>query len=79
MEMKKLMNFQKELDVRGLKCPLPIVLTRRALGQIGQGQVLRVIASGGIDEFQAFAKQTGHSLRAAPIETGGFEIILSKT
>lgn len=42
----------KELDVRGLKCPLPILLTRRALDQIEIGKVLRVVASEAVEEFQ---------------------------
>ncbi len=32
------------LDLRGLKCPLPALLTRRALGRVAMGAEITVIA-----------------------------------
>ncbi len=54
----------KELDVRGLNCPLPILRAKKALGEITSGQLLKVMATdpGSVKDFQAFAKQTGHAL-----------------
>jgi tRNA 2-thiouridine synthesizing protein A len=56
--------IDKELDVRGLNCPMPILKTKKALGELAAGQVLRVVATdpGSVRDFQAFAKQTGHAL-----------------
>jgi tRNA 2-thiouridine synthesizing protein A len=58
------MEFQKELDARGLNCPLPILKTKKALADMASGDVLRVIATdpGSVRDFQAFAKQTGNAL-----------------
>jgi tRNA 2-thiouridine synthesizing protein A len=58
------MDFQKELDARGLNCPLPILKTKKALAEMTSGQVLRVVATdpGSVRDFQAFAKQTGNEL-----------------
>jgi tRNA 2-thiouridine synthesizing protein A len=58
------MNFDKDLDARGLNCPLPILRTKKALTDMASGQVLRIIATdpGAVKDFQAFAKQTGNSL-----------------
>jgi len=58
------MNFQKELDARGLNCPLPILKTKKALADMASGDVLRVVATdaGSVRDFQAFAKQTGNEL-----------------
>ena len=58
------MDFQKELDARGLNCPLPILKTKKALADMISGQVLRVMATdpGSVRDFQAFAKQTGNEL-----------------
>jgi tRNA 2-thiouridine synthesizing protein A len=58
------MDFQKELDARGLNCPLPILKTKKALAEMASGQVLRVVATdpGSVRDFQAFAKQTGNEL-----------------
>ncbi|MDO6384913.1 sulfurtransferase TusA family protein [Uliginosibacterium sp. 31-12] len=53
-----------ELDVRGLKCPLPILRTKKALAGMASGQLLRVLATdpSAKKDFEAFARQTGHEL-----------------
>jgi tRNA 2-thiouridine synthesizing protein A len=58
------MDFSKELDARGLNCPLPILKTKKALAEMSSGQVLRVMATdpGSVRDFQAFARQTGNEL-----------------
>jgi tRNA 2-thiouridine synthesizing protein A len=58
------MEFSKDLDARGLNCPLPILKTKKALADMVSGEVLRVQATdpGSVRDFQAFAKQTGNEL-----------------
>ena len=58
------MNFDKELDARGLSCPLPILKTKKSLNDLVSGQVLKVVATdpGSIKDMQAFANQTGNAL-----------------
>jgi len=58
------MDFDKEVDARGLNCPLPILRAKKALAEMQAGQVLRVVATdpGSVKDFQAFAKQTGNEL-----------------
>ncbi|AKU11016.1 MAG: tRNA 2-thiouridine synthesizing protein A [Azoarcus sp.] len=58
------MEFQKEVDARGLTCPLPILRAKKALAEMSAGQVLRVLATdpGSVKDFQAFARQTGNDL-----------------
>ncbi|MFZ6649544.1 sulfurtransferase TusA family protein [Undibacterium sp.] len=58
------MQFNKELDARGLNCPLPILKTKKALADMITGEVLRVIATdpGSVRDFKAFSKQTGNEL-----------------
>ncbi|NIC41513.1 sulfurtransferase TusA family protein [Aquabacterium sp. A08] len=58
------MNVDRELDARGLNCPLPILKAKKALAEMTSGQTLKVIAtdSGSVRDFQAFAKQTGNEL-----------------
>jgi TusA-related sulfurtransferase len=58
------MNVDRELDARGLNCPLPILKAKKALAEMTSGQTLRVVAtdSGSVRDFQAFAKQTGNEL-----------------
>ena len=58
------MEFNKELDARGLNCPLPILRCKKGMAEIGPGEVLKVMATdpGSVKDFQAFCKQTGHEL-----------------
>ena len=58
------MDAQKEIDTRGLNCPLPILKAKKALSELEAGQVLKVLATdpGSVRDFQAFARQTGHEL-----------------
>jgi tRNA 2-thiouridine synthesizing protein A len=58
------MNIDKELDTRGLNCPLPILKAKKALSEMQSGQLLRVVATdaGSVRDFVAFAKQTGNEL-----------------
>ncbi len=58
------MEFYKEVDARGLNCPLPILRAKKALAEMQAGQVLRVLATdpGSVKDFAAFARQTGNEL-----------------
>jgi TusA-related sulfurtransferase len=58
------MQAQKELDTRGLNCPLPILKAKKALADMTSGDVLKVVATdpGSVRDFQAFARQTGNEL-----------------
>ena len=58
------MDIHKEIDTRGLNCPLPILKAKKALADMASGQLLKVVAtdSGSLRDFQAFAKQTGNEL-----------------
>ena len=58
------MDIHKEIDTRGLNCPLPIIKAKKALSDMASGQLLKVVATdnGSLRDFQAFAKQTGNEL-----------------
>ncbi|GAB3650587.1 sulfurtransferase TusA family protein [Ramlibacter alkalitolerans] len=58
------MQIDKEIDTRGLNCPLPILKAKKALTELQSGQLLRVVSTdgGSVRDFQAFAKQTGNEL-----------------
>ena len=58
------MNFDNELDARGLNCPLPILRAKKSLNGMQSGQVLKIVATdpGSVKDFQACAKQTGNEL-----------------
>ena len=58
------MDIAKEVDARGLHCPLPILKAKKALAELQSGQLLKVLSTdgGAVRDFQAFAKQTGNEL-----------------
>lgn len=69
------MEAQKEIDTRGLNCPLPILKAKKALAEMASGEVLKVIATdpGSTRDFQAFARQTGNDL--VQQETEGQDLV----
>lgn len=73
-------NFDKELDARGLSCPLPILKTKKALNDLTSGQVLKVLATdpGSIKDMQAFATQTGNPLLSSSEENKAYVFFLKK-
>ena len=74
------MNFDKEIDTRGLNCPLPILRAKKALSELEGGQVLKVTATdpGSVRDFAAFSKQTGHSLVESGEANNEFFFFLKK-
>jgi tRNA 2-thiouridine synthesizing protein A len=74
------MHFDKELDARGLSCPLPILKTKKALNDLASGQVLKVVATdpGSVKDMQAFANQTGNPLLSTAEEAKDFVFFLKK-
>ena len=74
------MNFDKELDARGLNCPLPILRTKKALGEMTAGQVLKVTSTdpGSVKDMSAFAKQTGNELVSSAEVGGDFVFFMKK-
>lgn len=74
------MNFDKELNARGLSCPLPIVKTKKALADMTPNQVLKVISTdtGSVKDMAAFAEQTGNALLSTVEENGEFVFYMQK-
>jgi tRNA 2-thiouridine synthesizing protein A len=74
------MDFDKDLDARGLNCPLPILKAKKALTDMGSGQVLRITATdpGSVKDFEAFAKQTGNPLLSQNATASEFTFFLRK-
>lgn len=74
------MDFDKELDARGLNCPLPILRTKKALTDMASGQVLKVMATdpGSVKDFQAFSRQTGNTLLASETANSEFVFFMKK-
>lgn len=74
------MQVQKELDTRGLNCPLPILKAKKALAELQSGQLLKVVATdpGSMRDFQAFCRQTGNELVEQTSAGGEFVHLLRR-
>ena len=74
------MNFDKELDARGMSCPLPILKTKKSLNDLTSGQVLKVVATdpGSVKDMQAFANQTGNELLSSSEEDKTYVFYVKK-
>ena len=74
------MEFDKDLDARGLNCPLPILKAKKALAEMTSGQILRVQATdpGSVRDFQAFARQTGNILVGQSEENKEFTFYMKR-
>jgi len=64
MNELNLPTSDRQLDVSGLKCPMPILRTKKALADMASGEVLEIRATDPAtrEDFAAFARQTGHVL-----------------
>ena len=74
------MQVDKELDARGLNCPLPILKTKKSLADMAAGQVLRVVSTdcGSVKDMQAFSNQTGNELLSTTEAAGEYIFLLKK-
>ena len=74
------MQFDREVDARGLNCPLPILRTKKSLNDMASGQVIKVLATdpGSVRDFQAFSRQTGNELLGSDAADGEFVFFLRK-
>ena len=78
--MEAIVHFDREVDARGLNCPLPILRTKKTLNGMSSGQVLRILATdpAAVRDFQAFAKQTGNELLQHGEQDGAFFFLLRR-
>ncbi|MBK6636176.1 MAG: sulfurtransferase TusA family protein [Rhodocyclaceae bacterium] len=74
------MTIDREIDTRGLNCPLPILRTKKALSDMQSGQVLKIVATdpGAVKDFAAFAKQTGNQLLSSTESNQEFEFLMQR-
>lgn len=76
----KLSGADREIDARGLNCPLPILRTKKALNDMMTGQLLRIVATDPASQrdFQAFSRQTGNALVEQSAANGEFIFLLRR-
>ena len=70
----------KQLDAKGLKCPLPVLKARRAMKDMAPGEVLEIEATdaGSVADFAHFCKTTGHRLLGQESAEGVYSFRIEK-
>ncbi len=70
----------KMLDTKGLNCPLPILKAKKAIQELPAGGTLEVLATdpGSVADFQAFCRQTKHTLVEQTEAAGVFRFIIQR-
>ena len=78
--MEQALQVDREVDAKGLNCPLPVLRTKKALNDMRSGQVLRILATdpGSVRDFQAFCRQTGNELLQHSEDNGVFVFVLRR-
>lgn len=68
------------VDARGHRCPMPLLMAKRALNGLASGDQVLVLATdeSSIRDFETFSRQSGHKLLAADAEGGEFRLLLEK-
>ncbi len=73
-------TITKQLDCKGLCCPMPVIKTKKAMKDLEPGEVLEMVATdpGAIPDMEAWARQTGHKLLEAHDEGETFRFLIEK-
>lgn len=74
------MHITKTLDAKGLACPMPIVRTKKAIGELESGEILQVLTTdkGSKADISAWAGSQGHELVSITEENGIFTFNIKK-
>jgi len=69
------------LDLKGLKCPLPVMKANKALRNVATGKTLEVIATdpGAVADFEAYCRKTGNKLLEASRIGDTFRFLIKRT
>ncbi len=73
-------RVDRELDAKGLLCPMPVISVKRAIKDLQRGQVIAITATdkGACRDIPAWAEQTGHKLLATDEGTGIYTFYIEK-
>lgn len=73
--MSQEIKVDKEMDLKGLPCPMPVVKVSKGIKEITVGQVIKAVSTdpGSLTDFPAWAKTTGNEILKT--EQNGKEIV----
>ena len=68
------------VDARGERCPMPLLMAKRALREIPVGGVLEVLSTdaGSERDFESFARLAGHQVRCERLPDDVLRLMIIK-
>lgn len=74
------LQVTRQLDARGLTCPMPIVKTAQAMKELASGDLLEVLATdgGSVKDFAAWARSTGNALIESSVDGPVYRFVVRK-
>ena len=74
------LQILRQVDARGLSCPMPIVKTAQAMKDIPSGSLIEVLATdpGSVKDFAAWSRTTGHALVEQSTDDGVYRFVLRR-
>ena len=78
--MEIVMDFDIDVDTRGLNCPIPVMKLKKALTEAQSGQVIKIVGTdpGTVKDFEAFSKQTGNPILSSSKACKEFVFFIKK-
>lgn len=73
-------RIDRELDVRGFNCPIPLLRAKKTLSSMLPGQILKVMTTdpGAEIDFKVFAEASGNRIVALEAIDNEIVIIMAK-
>ena len=74
-------KFEKELDLKGLNCPMPVVKVSKGIKEIEEGQILKAVATdrGSLSDMPAWAETSGNEIVETVEGDGEFIFYIKRT
>ncbi len=73
-------DYNRELDTRGLNCPLSILRTKKVMDEMATGEVVRIVTddAASVENMQVYAAQTGSELMSSHQNRNEFTFLVRK-
>lgn len=75
------LNVVKELDLKGLACPMPVVKVSKGIKEIEVGEILKAVTTdrGSLTDFPAWAETSGNEIVKTVEGDGEFEFYIKRS
>lgn len=76
-----MIDFQAEIDARGLSCPMPVMKAKKELKRLSTGDVLHVIATdpASVQDLEILLESLDDEMIAASQENGEYHFYIKKS